>query len=373
MKVVHILPQVAHGSLSWADLTSGGRGVTGSEQAMLYLARAQAEQGYHVLCYLPTETPGFESGVEFLDVRTSWPRLRRADSADVVISWVTADPLRFLGPKPLKVHSIQINDWLMCAFGFEKYVDVFVACSESHRKWLWDEQGNPGLEAPVAIIPNGTDLLRFSGNGGPRIPRRVVYLSSPDRGLHWLLAMWPEIRFAYPDAELHVFYEVQKWLDNSTLLNSEVGMRAKYVVERMKDLGKHGVVLRGAVSPAKLAEELSRASLMVYPCDPVRTTEGFGCAVLDACAAGVVPVITDADAFGEIYDKPESGILVIRRGDNRRWTDFYLEQVLRLLGDEQEQEQRRQQVMSFVRQYDWRVVAGLWTDMMEQQIRRKRG
>ena len=34
----------------------------------------------------------------------------------------------------------------------------------------------------------------------------LFYGSSPDRGLDMLLYMWPDIKKAYPDAELHVCY-----------------------------------------------------------------------------------------------------------------------------------------------------------------------
>ncbi|MDZ4262018.1 MAG: glycosyltransferase family 4 protein [Pseudomonadota bacterium] len=369
MKITHVLMETAHGPLNYADMASGGRGVTGSEQAMLYLAKAQAEQGNKVVCYLPTEAPGFQNGVEMLDVRTAWPRLRRADSADVVISWLTADPLRHLGPKPLKIHSLQINDWMLCGYGYEKHVDVFVACSNAHKGWLMNELGNPGPSAVWEIIPNGTDCSRFMGSP-KRIKRSCVYFSSPDRGLHWALAMWPEIRFAFPDAELHVYYEVQKWIDNAMLLNSEVGNRAKYVVAKSTPLAKHGVTFHGALPITQLAQELLVADVMIYPCDTIRATEGFGVAILDACAAGVVPVITDADALGEIYN--ESGAIVVPLGDHRRWVDAYLEQVLQLLGNQEEIETRRAKVQEFAKQYDWKNVAGMWQSMIERKLEKKR-
>jgi len=34
----------------------------------------------------------------------------------------------------------------------------------------------------------------------------VIYTSSYDRGLEHLLKMWPDVKKAVPDAELHIFY-----------------------------------------------------------------------------------------------------------------------------------------------------------------------
>ena len=369
MKVVHVLLDTAHGPLTYQDLAAGGRGVTGSEQALLYLARAQAQAGHQVSVYLPTDTPGFQEGLELLDVRTAWPRLRRLDFADVVVAWLSADPLRIAPPTALRVHSLQINDFLLCGAGYEQFVDVYVCVSETHRAHLWTEANHPVGSAPVEIIPNGVDLGRFGGRA-ERTPRRCVYLSSPDRGLHWLLALWPEVRFAYPDAELHVFYEVQRWLDQAVLLNSEVGLRARYVVRRTNDLARHGVLFRGPLSPEVLAQDLLQAEVLLYPCDTVRYTEGFGVAVLEACAAGVVPVITDCDALGEVYG--ESGALLVPRGDGGRWTDTYLEAVLKLLGAPSEIEHRRERVQAFATTYDWRRVAEQWSDMIHRRTEEKR-
>lgn len=369
MRIVHCLQITAHGPLSYADMTSGGRGLTGSEQSMLCLAKMQAAAGHTVVFYVPTTDRGFREGVEFIDINEAWPRLRRADTADVVISWLSADCLRQLGKKPLKIHSLQINDWLLCGFGYEQFVDMYVAVSKSHQQHLCSEQGNPGPDAKWTILPNGVDLARFKG-GGERVPRRCVYLSSPDRGLHWLFAIWPEIRFAYPDAELHVFYEVQKWLDGALLLNSEIGVRAHYIVGRSEQLKQHGVVFRGALPPEELAKELMKADVMLYPCDPIRFTEGFSCSTLEACAAGAVPVITDADALGELYG--ESGAVVIPRGDHRKWTDDFLEATLQLLGDMPDRMIRRNRCQDFAMQYAWPVVVAQWDAMIQHSVEEKR-
>ena len=363
--LVHCLLETAHGPLSYSDLVSGGRGVTGSEQTMLYLAKAQAKSGYRVVCYMPTDQPGFFDGVEVLDVRRAWPRLRRTDGADVVISWLTADFLRDLGSKTLRVLSIQINDWMLSTHGFENFVDVYVSVSQAHRDHLWKEDGHPTSMERVEILPNGVDVDRFLAVR-PRKKRRCVYLSSPDRGLHWVLAMWAEIHLAYPDAELHIFYEIQKWLDSAILLNSEIGQRAKFIVRRLNELKGHGVFVHGAVAPHVLAEELLQADGMLYPCDPVRFTEGVGVAVLEACAAGVVPVITDADALGEIYG--ESGALVVPRGETRKWTDSYIETVLQAFQHPESIDNAREQVRAFAQQYQWDVVARQWEEMIQRRL-----
>lgn len=364
MKIVHAVRETSHGSLSYADLTSGGRGATGSEQSMLYTAMYQAQVfGHEVSVYLPTDTPGIMNGVECLDVRSSWPRLKRMDKADVIISWTTADLLRDQPDTKLRLYNPQINDWWTNGYDYQKWVDSFIFVSEAHRQHLLSQTGNPGKDCQYDIIPNGTDYLMFSQRGF-RVPKRCVYLSSPDRGLHWLLYLWPIIHQAHPDAELHIYYEIQKWIEGAILLTSEVGVRARYVAAKLNS-GLPGVTVHGAVSPRELAAELSACSLMLYPADTVRWTEGFGNAVMDACAAGVFPIITDCDAFGEVY--AHSGASVVERGNSREWLDEFMRRVLYYLSNPQEVEAKRQVVQDFASKYDWKEVASKWQEIIERR------
>lgn len=370
-QIVHAVHQVAHGPLSFDDLSEGKRGVTGSEQAMLFLARAQAAAGHRVFCYLPCDAPGESLGVELIDIRKAWPRLRRTDQADVVVSWLSSDALRGVNPRAVRVHSLQINDWMMSGPNFDQNVDVYVAVSEAHKEFLMRQTGCPNQGEKWEVIPNGVDTSRFTVQQ-TRKPLRCVYLSSPDRGLHWLLSFWPEIRLMYPTAELHVFYEVNAWKEAARGLFNEVGIRADYVIKKGIALEQSGgVFFRNAVSPEFLAKELSQADVMLYPCDTVRFTEGFGVAVLEACAAGVVPIITDCDAFGELYK--DSGAIVVPMGKDRTWTDRYVETVLTTLSDMTGRSDRRQKVRQFAERYDWKIVGQEWSAMIERQREKKNG
>ena len=361
MQIVHTLYATAHGDLRFEHLSSGKRGVTGSEQALLFLAKAQAEAGHDVTCYMPVDKPTTTHGVKILDSAAAWPRYKKADTADILISWLTADPLRNAGPKPLKILNVQINDWWLNSYDFHKHVDVFITCSEAHRKYLLSCAGAP-TESRFAIIPNGVDLRRFADQK-KRQEHKFVCLSSPDRGLHWLLYMWPDIRYRYPDAELHVYYELEKWKQSVVAISAEIGNRARYIIEHTRYSGKHGVYFHGAVPPDELAQEVMTCDLMLYPCDTVRFTEGFGSAVLEACAAGTVPVITDCDALGEVYSG--SGAVVVPMRNDRTWTDRYLVTLFDLLDNRPEIDSRRGCVVNFAANYDWPKIIAQWDAVID--------
>ena len=166
------------------------------------------------------------------------------------------------------------------------------------------------------------------------VPGRAVYISSPDRGLHHLLGAWPRIKRTIPEAELRVFYRLQPWIDGFKTTGyfppiEPLRRRALYIEEalqRMRERGgltRWGIKICDSVSRNQIAKELSEASVLAYPCDTVQWSEGFSCSVLEACAAGALPVITDCDALGEVYR--DSGAIVVPRGNWSLWADNVVE------------------------------------------------
>lgn len=369
MRIVHILIVCAHGGLCPRYLTEGNRGVTGSEQAMIYLARESARRGHRAIVYAPGAEEGLYDGVTWLDLDKAYPRLSELDGADVVVSWLTADPLQRCRPEQLRVHSIQINDWQMGNDRSPDYahVDVFQCVSQAQSDWLWRAEGHPAERDRIEIVPNGVDVSRFAFRRERR-RRHIIYCSSPDRGLHWLLYLWPEIRRAFPDARLSVFYEVQRWIQGVRNLAMKIGLRARYIEQALARLEGHGVYEEGAVPPVQIAEALLGAEILAYPCDPVSSTEGFSSSTLEACTAGCVPIITDADALGEVYK--HSGALLVRHGPDASWVEVYRDSLLHLLSNQAEAEvaERRQRCEAFGRSLSWEIVGERWHQMIERRM-----
>jgi glycosyltransferase involved in cell wall biosynthesis len=294
--------------------------LTGSESSFFNLARTMAERGHQVVafcvCPEPYEHP---SGLVIMPIQAlrGLPQMQ----LEAVIAWNEPDYLQFAPTDVLRVVDQQLNDFGYCRHpDWRALVDLWVSPSRHHLDHLIATEGVPGEHS--FVVPNSVDLDLFCGPEPERHPHRAVWCSSPDRGLHHLLSMWPDVRAVVPDAELRVFYRLGPWLERVRDMDDEVGRRARYIEYALPRLRVHGVTVVGPVANAQMATELRSAKLLAYPCDPVRYTEGFGCSVLDAAAAGCVPLISDADALPSVH---RSGCIAIqgKPADRREaWIKF---------------------------------------------------
>lgn len=299
------------------------KGLTGSESFFFNTVKGLAELGHTVIAYFhcaertdsaPTLAGAAVRPIEELESVREW-------GADVIYSWNEPDLFRRCPQEPLRICVQQLNDFTYCHPGYKDFVDLWAIPSEVHRQYLISIGGIP---AENSMVVSNCLNEEFYEGAVERDPHRIVYCSSPDRGLHWLLEMFPKIRKQVPQATLKVYYKVDPWIANTKGIWYQGGMqrlgnRARYVQESLGRLGKNGekgVTLVGPISNVAMAKELMAARVLAYPCDTIRFTEGFSVSILDACAAGCVPVISDCDAIGSVY-KDVAHIIPGLPADNR--------------------------------------------------------
>jgi glycosyltransferase involved in cell wall biosynthesis len=141
----------------------------------------------------------------------------------------------------------------------------------------------------------------------PRNPHRIMWASSPDRGLDELLRLWPEIREAWPDAELHAYYgweTVAKWLAS----DERLAKFKRQIMDGVDKEGVNGVHWHGRVSARRLREEWAKSGYFLYPALPERIVETFCISVLEAQSAGCLVIVKDAGSLREVVG--EGGIVV---------------------------------------------------------------
>ena len=321
------------------------KGIGGSETAAIEIARRFAKDGWDVSVYNHCgKAEGEHDGVVYYDYRR-W----RGGKPDLFVAW-----RQTLAGKDQR---LQANDsWLWLHNIYARLMEEawpnysrILGVSGFHADAM--KHVYPFIEPErFGFVYNGVNLERFSPSVMPRRePHKVVWTSSPDRGLVYLLKMWPDIIKAVPDATLHIFYG-WKNIDMEIAGGNEELKRVK--TEVMSLAVQPGLVWRGRVSQKDLAHELLTAQMWAYPCI---WQEEFCINAVEAMAAGVFPVTTDMGALPEVMG--DVGYHVPIRDNykptQKRWRRGFAGIMLAGLLDDVEREKFREAGPARATQFTW--------------------
>jgi glycosyltransferase involved in cell wall biosynthesis len=366
MKLAFIFGPFSTGNrpLDFNTLWTSERGLTGSDLGITITAKEMTKFGHDVSLYIDAAAnqPVTWEGVKIYNLNQ---RVNITASFDAVISWSEPDVLRGIQQGPVRIVCQMLNDFPYCAPGYDQFVDIWTAPCQMLIDHLAKYPGAPKAEKFV-ILPLGCDPSWYTD--GPRVPGRVVWTSSADRGLHLLLQEWPRIKAAVPEAHLRVFYnfaydhvintDPSDSSKHPTL--SEMGQRARYMLDAMKKLKPLGVESVGSISRARMEKELSAAMVLGYPCSTVAFTEGFSISILESCAAGVFPVISAQDCLGSIY----GGTIPMVATPTERHMKEFSDLVIRGLTDEPYREEVIAKCKAFAEKHTWKIVTKKLEDII---------
>lgn len=136
---------------------------------------------------------------------------------------------------------------------------------------------------------------------------RVIYTSSYDRGLEHLLKMWPEVKKAVPDAELHIFYGWQ--LFDRFYQNNPSSMSWK---NKMLEMMKYeGITEHGRIGQKELVAEYEKSGIWAYPthfgeinCISAIKAQAYGCEPIVVNYAALKETVQYGKKIdGDIYDE----------------------------------------------------------------------
>ncbi len=275
-------------------LATGGHG--GAETLILELAPRFAADGWRVAVF---GCPGDshlglgQDGVEYWRSEDWLP----VEPYTVFVSSRAAAP--FSGPveskqKYLWMHDVNIGPGLRSVVGKQTKI---IPISHWHQSYLRRLYGIP--DQYMHVIPNGIDIDRYPEAGSYDDGHRFIWTSSPDRGLEYLMALWPNIREILPDATLDIFYG---WDFIDRLLEKMPDHPIRYLKVKMgyqwENLGGEEAGLKwwGRVSPVALAALQCQSNLWAYPTTFMET---YCLSAVQAQAAGCVPMTTSLAALKE--------------------------------------------------------------------------
>lgn len=314
------------------SLNKGGIG--GLETANVYMAKAFQKLGWEPILF--TTSPGGEyAGIKHVHCE-KFHEYCRQYNPDVALISRHSDLVDSEFPAKVKVlwtHDLHFGDdpsrsrYYLTAERMGKF-DLILFQSPYHETLNSGKYGIP--EGKSHLIRLGIDTQVFENSDVKRIPTRCIYASSADRGLVRLLDLWNEIREAVPEAELHVFYGFDNFLNQAKLSDEQAARKiedwVEHLMTRMKDLP--GVEYHGRVGQDELAREFLLSAVWAHP---TRFQETLCITALTACAAGCVPLTSNLAALETTVGK--HGILLEGDADSPEYKKKFVDELIRLLTD----------------------------------------
>jgi len=249
----------------------------------------------------------------------------------------------------------QPGRWLAAAYSFVqthrlrrfeswamRQADWVVAVSDEDARQLH----TLAPEKPITVIPNSIDTEVYQDSLSPQqaltnqsfdlvFTGKMDYRPNVDAVLWFVEAIWPQIRAARPQTTLAI-----------------VGQKPH---ERLLSLGQQpGITLTGWVDTVQ--PYLAEASLCLMP---FRVGSGTRLKLIEAMAAGKAIVSTTVGAEGFPVQSGREIVLADSPGE-------FAQAVLALLADEEERARLGAAACQFARQYDWRVVVPLFSQVYER-------
>lgn len=292
----------------WDFETPDKRGIGNSETAQIELAWRFAERGWKVFSYAPVPWTGEREWRG-----TTWMPLEDADFSAPGYWMIFRHPPtldKFTGDRSRQMLTVVSQDESYGSWNDERVakLDKLFALCGAHRESL--RADHPGLYEKTVVSSNGIKmgLIRqldedmnppiakiLPRYGVERNPHRIMWASSPDRGLLNLLKIFRRVREWVSDAELYIAYGFNN-IDKLISMGPEYASFARAKEQILREANQPGVYWLGRVSQPELLREWAKTGLLVYP----TTFRETSCAtIMEAQAMGAIPVVSPVWALWE--------------------------------------------------------------------------
>lgn len=239
------------------------QGLGGSESAAVYLSWELAKLGWKVTVYAdPQEDVGEYNKVMF----KPWHEINISDAFNIFIIW------RGIGFADNDFKAKQTYLWMHdvpnCADFTEERInkiDKIIPLSQYHRSLFKMSKNGEFVDIPddkFFVSTNGIQPVAINKKW-QRDLHRLMWTSSYDRGLAYLLKIWPDIIKEVPDANLHIYYG---WnLFDRFHSNNPERMAWKAKVVEM--INQPGIIHHGRVGHQEIRKSLAESGIFSYPTD----------------------------------------------------------------------------------------------------------
>lgn len=344
------------------------KGLGGSETALIQMSQALADRGHHVDVFNNCDSPGRYGNVSYYN-HHDIERHFMTTTYDVFIVSRWADFLRIKGNTNLRVlwchdtcgdkhqlmGSLYSSDLVMLLSDF--HAENYRASVPDIDKFIWKTR-------------NGVDRKVVDSFTLPeKNPKKLIYTSRPERGLHYLLSdIFPRILKADPEVTLgYANYSIE-----SLTIQENVRQIIAVSVELAKKYPGR-VFNLGHLTKEQLYQQIASSRAMVYPTD---FPEISCITAIEAQALGTPIVTTNAFALKETIG--DGGILIDGLPTDPQYVERFVEATLALLSHDEEAYERKSQAGMLdmeKRGYFWDTIAQEWeekfTSMLQDRWRNR--
>lgn len=335
----------------WDPNTPALKGLGGSETAAIEMAKNLTALGHRCVVY--AEAQGTFDGVEyrhhasfkggrcnvFIASRTPWA-VEQFGPIDAAVKLLWVHDIHVGQPSP------QLERWLY-------QFDRILCLSQWHRAYFLSVYPTVHPDT-VMVTRNGIDPARFA----TVLPKenRMVFSSSPNRGLLTLLKALPVIRARVPDVKLDVLYGLDTWRSFAQQRGDQAELAEVDRYQRaIDDAAIAGAITWHGKSPQpKLAELFLRAKVHAYPTE---FPETYCISAVEAQAAGCVPVTS---RFAALPETVKHGILI---DPSPKYLEHWIDSVVHMLTDERSRSEIADKGRAWALTQSWAALAEEWSSL----------
>lgn len=333
---------------NWNPDTPFKTGIGGSETAHIEMHKALTELDIPVQSYAPLERAS-----------KNWPGWKKSEflplnKPGIVINY--RDFALYDQPfKPGYKHWFvaQDVDYPWTAERLAK-VDRYITLCNDHTNYTLRKY--PELAGRVFQSSNGvrTDYIRKLWKDAPeRNPNQIIYASSPDRGLKFLLEQWWRIRERCPEAELKIAYGFE---NTNTIIKLMGGSEYHegFRNELTALFKQPGVTWMGRLPQGKLYDLWMTSNIWAYPCTFAETS-CITC--MDAQACGASPITNNLWALRDNVDPLDAVIFQAAPQDDKLVRAYFLEEIIFQLENPSDNYYRGELAEKALHKFDWKNIA----------------
>ncbi|MDD5434800.1 MAG: glycosyltransferase family 4 protein, partial [Nitrospira sp.] len=328
--------------------------------ALINMAGELGKLGWDVKVFNNCTRPGKYDAVDYIHY-TKFNEYCKENDIDIFISVRYIEP--FLRYIPAKVKILWTEDApdqpflkMLKEKDMQDGIDLIITVSKWQAEGFIEKFNIPADK--LFITTNGINPDFYHSPKLRRNLHRIIYSSTPFRGLDILLKVFPRIRASIPDAELHVYSGMSVYQMSEEQENRKFG-------EIYKLAEQPGVFLKKNVAQRELADAMLSSSIMAYPNSFPETS----CiSAIEAMAAGLPVVTSRSGALTETLEGV--GIFVHGNPMTTEYQDTFVTEVINILNDRERREtiseKSRRRALDF---YKWGCVANNWDEEFKARLK----